>query len=351
MVPCQSSTGTSGATTSAPDWKKRLMPERMPVGEGADAAPIVVSIIIATYNASAILADCLRSIYANPPSEPYEIIVVDDASADRTSDMVSEKFPDVVLFTNKVNKSYAVSNNLAFKHARGEFFFLLNNDTIVLPNAIDILLAFTREHPDAGSVGSKLLNEDGTIQWSVKSLPSIGSAFFGARSIITRMFPTNPFSRHHLQHLNHDPTKPFIAGFVSSAAVLVPRAIVMKVGGLDGRMNYHVDADFCKRITDAGYNNYYVPDAVIIHLNHRGGTMVNWRRRFRSVVEFHRGSYIYYGNHMRQTASLPMRAIVVVGLMFRFVVSLGIQALIEAYNVLVAFGRQLFGGSPNKSLS
>lgn len=327
------------------------MPNRMPVGEGADAAPIVVSIIIPTYNASAILADCLRSIYANPPSEPYEIIVVDDASADRTSDMVREKFPDVVLLTNKVNVNYAKSNNLAFKRARGKFFFLLNNDTIVLPNAIDILLAFLRGHPDAGSAGSKLLNEDGTIQWSVKTLPSIGSAFFGASSIITRMFPTNPFSRHHLQHLSHDPTKPFVAGYVSGASAMMPRAVVEKVGELDNRMFLHVDADYCKRVTDAGYKNYYVPDAVVIHLNHKGGSMVNWRRRFRSVVEFHRGGYIYYSKHMRQTASLPMRAVVVGGLMARFVVSLGVQALKEVYRVAATFGQQLFGGSLRKSPS
>jgi GT2 family glycosyltransferase len=125
----------------------------------------------------------------------------------------------------------------------------------------------------------------------------------------------------------------------------------MKVGDLDGRMNFHVDADYCKRITDAGYNNYYVPASVIIHLNHRGGTMVNWRRRFRSVVEFHRGSYIYYCNHMRQTASFPMRAIVVTGLLCRLVAALGIQALAEAYRVVVTFGQQLFGGSLKKSPS
>ncbi len=62
------------------------------------------------------------------------------------------------------------------------------------------MLAFLREHPDAGAVGSRLLNDDGTIQWSVKSLPNPGSALFGSRSIITRVFPTNRFSRKHLLH-------------------------------------------------------------------------------------------------------------------------------------------------------
>lgn len=327
---------------------KNSMSETKAAGDGVGASPIVVSIIIATYNAAGLLADCLRSIYENPPSEPYEIIVVDDASRDRTSEMVREEFPDVVLFTNKVNSHYATSNNLAFRHARGEFFFLLNNDTIVLPNAIDRMVAFLRQHPEAGSVGSKLLNEDGSIQWSVKTLPNVGSALFGARSFLTRIFPNNRFSREHLQHLSHDLTKPFVAGYVSSASVMMPRDVVMKAGDLDRRLSYHVDADYCKRIADLGYCNYYLPDAVVIHLNHRGGTMVHWRRRFRSVVEFHRGSYIYYDKHMRQTASLPMRAIVVGGLSARFVVSLAMQAALEAYGLATAAGRQLTRPNPRK---
>ena len=76
------------------------------------------------------------------------------------------------------------------------------------------------------SVGSKLLNEDGSIQWSVKTLPNMGSAFFGARSFITRIFLNNPFSREHLQHLSHDLTKPFIAGYVSSASVMMHAVVV-----------------------------------------------------------------------------------------------------------------------------
>src|SRR4051794_27652956 len=95
----------------------------------------VISVIIATYNARRLLADCLASIDENPPSEPYEVIVVDDASADGTSEMVRARFPGVRLLRNEVNRHYAFSNNRAFEYARGEYVLLLNNDTIVLPQA------------------------------------------------------------------------------------------------------------------------------------------------------------------------------------------------------------------------
>jgi len=315
-----------------------------PKAEGEAGHAVTVSIIIATYNARELLADCLQSIRQNPPSEPYEIIVVDDASTDGTSEMVRARFSDARLFTNKINSHYATSNNLAFGQARGRYLYLLNNDTIVLPQAIDSMLAFLRDHPDAGAVGSKLLNEDGTIQWSVKSLPNLGSAVFGARSIISRFFPGNPFTRKHLMHLDRDLTKPFVAGYVSSASVMMPREVVRKVGDLDWRLSYHVDADYCKRISNAGYNNYYLPTATVIHLNHKGGTMVSPRRRLRSVVEFHRGSYIYYCKHIEQTAGVPKKIVVVVGLLVRFFVSLVAQALSELGYIVTTFAAKILGG-------
>jgi len=294
---------------------------------------IVLSVIIATYNARELLANCLRSIAQHPPKEPYEIIVVDDASVDCTSDMVRAQFPEVRLLRNEVNRHYAFSNNRAFELARGEYFLLLNNDTIVLPDALDRMIEFLRENPDAGAVGSKLLNEDGSIQWSVKSLPNPGSALFGARSALTRLFPKNPFTRRHLLHFDRDMTIPFTAGYVSSAAVMIPRHVVARVGGLDRRLSYHVDADYCRRIANLGYKSYYLPTAAIIHLDHKGGTMVSLRRRFRSIVEFHIGSYIYYRKHVQRSAWSPMQIIVVLGLLARFALSTLSQVCAETISI------------------
>src|SRR5260370_4284520 len=91
------------AITSTPAHERRNGPmtDRKPVSDaGADLA-ITLSVIISTYNAREVPADCLQSIYQNPPSEPYEIIVVDDASADGTSDMVRARFPEVRLLRNE----------------------------------------------------------------------------------------------------------------------------------------------------------------------------------------------------------------------------------------------------------
>ncbi len=300
-----------------------------PIGESSGEAAITLSVIIATYNARALVEACLCSIRRNPPTEPYEVIVVDDASTDGTSEMLRASFPEVRLLRNEINRHYASSNNLAIEHARGRYLVLLNSDTVVLPDALDQMLAFLRQHPDAGCVGCKLLNGDGSIQWSVKTLPNPGSALFGARSIITRTFPNNRFSRRHLLHTGRDSTVPFLAGYVSSAAMMMPRKVVDDVGELDRRLSYHVDADYCKRIADCGYHCYYLPTVAIIHLDHKGGTMVSPWRRLRSLVEFHVGSYIYYRKHVQRSPWSPMQLVVVVGLFCRFLVSLAAQALSE----------------------
>jgi N-acetylglucosaminyl-diphospho-decaprenol L-rhamnosyltransferase len=315
--------------------------ERKPLSDRV-TAPVTLSVIIPTYNARELLANCLRSIYQNSPSEPYEV-VVDDASADGTSEMVRAHFPEVRLLRNDVNRHYAWSNNRAIAQARGQYVYLLNNDTIVLPQAIDGMLAFLREHPEAGAVGSRLLNGDGTVQWSVKSLPNPGSALFGARSMITRVFPNNRYSRKHLLHLDRDPNQPFIAGYVSSASIMIPRHVVEQVGELDRRLSYHVDADYCKRIANAGYGCYYLPTATVIHFDHKGGTMVSVTRRFRSLFEFHVGSYIFYRKHIQQSLWTPMQIIVFVGIFSRFLVSLIAQALAELRYITIALTRKTIG--------
>lgn len=290
---------------------------------------VALSVIITNYDGREVLKNCLASLYRNPPSRSFEVIVVDDASRDGSAEMVEEHFPEVRLLRNDVNVHYGRSNNRALEVARGGYVHLLNNDTLMLPGALDAMLAFLDEHPEAGAVGSRLLNEDGTIQWSVKTLPNVMSGLFGARSIITKLFPRNPFSRNHLLHLSHDMSRPFTAGYVSSASIMLRRDVTRKVGGLDERLSYHVDADYCKRVWDAGWQVYYLPEATVIHLNHRGGTMVDWRRRLRSVVEFHRGSYIYFVKHTMKSRWHPMHFVTAAGLALRFAVSLVLQAVEE----------------------
>ena len=284
------------------------------VSDQSDEGEVRISIIIANYNARDLLEDCLNSIYQQDSRYPFEVLVVDDHSSDDSFEMVKTRFPQVRAYRNMANVHSATSNNRMFNIAKGRYLFLLNNDTIVKAGAVDALIDFMEAHPEVGCAGSKLLNEDGSIQESVKSLPNVRSAFFGARSYAYRWFPNNIFSKRELLHLSEDVGVPFKAGYVSSAAMLIRRDIVQAVGYLDSRLSYHVDADYCARIWKAGWNVVYVPQSVIIHLNHRGGTLVSPRRRLKSVVEFHRGTWIFFERHMMRSYWHPVTWLIAAGL-------------------------------------
>jgi GT2 family glycosyltransferase len=303
--------------------------ELMPAGDDDGDLRPVLSIIVTTYNGRDVLRDCLASIRQNPSREPFEVVVVDDASTDGTAEMVKVEFPEVRLRRNEVNGNYAFANNRGLEMARGQFALLLNSDTIVLPDALDAMIAFLRSHPEAGAVGCRLLNEDGSVQWSVKALPGPAAAIFGARSIVAQWLPNNPITRQHLLHHDRATAEPFVVGLVSGAASMSPMAVIRKVGLLDEQFFYHVDADHCKRIAEAGYKVYYLPTARIIHLNHKGGSMANLRKRFRSLMKFETDSYRYLRKHLAPSPWSPMHMAAVVGLSCHFLAIATAQTLAE----------------------
>jgi hypothetical protein len=301
--------------------------ELKPGSTGRETSPVDVSIIIPNYNTRDLLRQCLDSIYSAPPESSFEVIVVDDASADGSAAMVRERFPKVRLRANDVNRGYARSNNWAMVNARGRYLYLLNSDAILHPGAVDELVRFLDSHPKAGAAGSLLLNEDGSVQASVKALPSIRSAFVGKRSWLHRLFPRSRLTRQELLHWQGAGSEePFPAGYVSSASIMIPVDVARKVGDLDMRLWWFIDADYCKRIWDVGCEVWCVPAAKAVHLEHKGGTLAGWKRRVWALKTFHRGAWIYYRKHSGHSLLHPMTPLVALGLGLRFALAVLLQA-------------------------
>lgn len=292
-----------------------------------------VTVIIPNYNSRDLLADCLASLFAHPTRCSFEVIVVDDCSADGSGAMVRERFPEVLLRENPVNLGYARANNWAFANAKGRYFYMLNSDTVALPGLLDNLVDFLDAHPEVGGAGSRLYNADGSIQASTKSLPSIRSAFIGKRSWLYRTFPNSQLFRSELLHLREPGNEsPFEVGYASSASLMVPREVQAEVGDLDTRLWHFIDADYCKRIWDTGHSVYCVPAAAAIHLEHHGGTMAGWRKRFRSLYTFHNGAWIYWREHSGKPGLHPATLLVGALLLARFAATSALQ-----------LGRELLG--------
>jgi hypothetical protein len=309
---------------------------------GSDVTEVetpVISVIIASYNTRELLSRCLASIDGAPAERACEVLVVDDASSDGSPEMVRGRFPEVRLIVNRENRGYAYSNNLAIAKSRGRFVYLLNSDTEVFAGALDHMAGFLETHPDAGAAGSALYNRDGSVQASVKSLPTVRSALFGKRSWLARWFPRFSATRSELLNWRVESGIPFQAGYVSSASIMIPRDVVERVGDLDTRLWYFIDADYCKRIWDIGRAVYCVPAAKVLHVEHLGGTLAGWKQRFRSMWRFHYGAYIFFRRHSGWAGWHPVTALIILGIAMRFVLSLGLQTIKE----LTGVEREVYG--------
>jgi O-antigen biosynthesis protein len=137
-----------------------------------------LSVVLLSYNTRELTEQALWSVLAAIEGMSAEVFVVDNASVDGSADMVEEKFPQVHLLRNDSNTGFAAGNNVALREVQGRFVLLLNTDTIVRRNTFECLVHFMEQNPQAGAVGCKILNPDGTLQLdSRRGFPTPVAAF------------------------------------------------------------------------------------------------------------------------------------------------------------------------------
>ena len=228
-------------------------------------APLTLSVIIVNYNVRSFLENALTSISRAMTGIEGEVFVVDNASNDGSAAMVRGSFPSVHLIENTENVGFARANNMAIHQAAGEFILLINPDTVVQEDTFRVMLAFFKEHPEAGLAGCKVLNPDGSFQLPCRrSFPTPWVAFtkvFG----LAGLFPhSRLFGRYNLTYL--DPAKTYPVDAVSGSFMMVRRTVYEKVGGLDESFfMYGEDLDWCYRVRGAGWKVFYVHETAIIH--------------------------------------------------------------------------------------
>jgi len=250
-----------------------------------------LSILIISFNCWDHLNACLRSIISSD-YPVFEIVVVDNASIDGTVEKLHITYPMVRIIENTENLGHARAVNQGFKLVTGQRVLLLDADTELRPDAITHMSAFLDDYPEVYLVAPRLFYPDGTLQHSARNFPSIMSGLFGRQSLLTRLFPKNPFSRHYLALYHIDTQTPFRAQHVGATCMLFNREILQKVGMWDeGFHSYWVDADWCKSIQEAGGTIYCVPKAVVIH--HEQNSRFLKKSPVR-IIKFHTGAFRFY---------------------------------------------------------
>ena len=220
-----------------------------------------LSIIVVSWNTRDILADCLCSVYEHPPTVPFELIVVDNASSDGSADMVRQQFPQARLIASEENLGFAQGNNLAVPLCQGEHILLLNPDTVVKPHALQTLVDFLDQHPQAGAVGSMLLNPDETLQPSCHPAPKLSRELWRLFHLDT----VYPYGRYHMHRWST--SQPREVDVIQGASLLVRKEILDKIGFLDGDyFMFSEEVDLCFRLQKAGWKLYWEPASRVIHL-------------------------------------------------------------------------------------
>lgn len=238
-----------------------------------------VSVIIVNYNVREFLEQALESVDRASMGLAVETFVVDNNSADGSTEMVAERFPHVRLIDNEENVGFAAANNQAIREASGRHLLILNPDTLLQEDTLHTLVRFMDEHPDAGAAGCSILNPDGTFApESRRSFPTPSVAFYRLTGL-SRFFPRSPiFGRYNLTYLPIDEESEVDA--LSGSCMMVRHASLYEdnagaktqhleqhgAGLLDeGFFMYGEDLDWCYRIQQHGWKIYYTPETKIIH--------------------------------------------------------------------------------------
>lgn len=232
-----------------------------------------VSIIIVSWNTREVTRACLASIKEQTAGIVYETIVIDNNSADGSQEMVANEFPEVILVANKDNVGFAAANNQGMEIARGRYLLLINSDTIVLDRAIQSCIEFADSKPDAGVVGCRILNQDGSLQPSCFMCPSPLNLFLSA-TYLYKMFPGNRFfGRELMTWWKHDCEMD--VEVIRGCFMLVRKEAFDEVGPMDDSFfMYGEESDWCFRFSKDNWRIVFTPSAQIIHLGGQSSRQV-----------------------------------------------------------------------------
>lgn len=280
-----------------------------------------LDLVILNYNRADLLRTCLQSLEAARSRHTIVPWVVDNASQDNSAGLVRTEFPHVRLIVNARNTGFAAGNNLALRpivdHLPADrmavaqrYIMLLNNDTVVEPDALELLIDYLEAHPSVGAVGPKVVLLDGTLDAACRrSFPTPEVSFYRMTGL-SKLFPrSRRFGRYNLTYL--DPDQETEVDSLVGAAMLVRAAVVREVGLLDETFfMYGEDVDWCFRIKSYGWRIAYYPRAVIHHHKRAAST----RRAIPSIRAFYDAMRIFHRKHYAQQTLAPVNAMIELGI-------------------------------------
>jgi N-acetylglucosaminyl-diphospho-decaprenol L-rhamnosyltransferase len=261
-----------------------------------------VGVVVVTYNAEPYLERCLDSVRG------YETVVVDHGSTDGTLELLRSRFPDVRLVEQE-NLGLAAGWNRGMRELDTRYYLIHNADAWALGDAVERLLAFAEEHPEAAVVGPRLLWPDGSLQVSVRTFPTLwrlATEFLFLRKLAPRSRAFNAFYGAGFDHESVAEVE-----WLAGACMLVRREAVEQVGPLDeDYFLFSEETDWHYRFRQAGWKVLFFPGAVVVHVlgaSHGG-------RMFRELVK---GHVLWFAKHRGPREAERARRLLLLSLRLR----------------------------------
>lgn len=226
-----------------------------------------LSIIIVNWNSGKLVYECIKSINENTKSIKYEIIIVDNDSADKSYLDLVGKEENVRLIYSSENLGFSRGNNLGAKNAKGKYILCLNPDTIILKDAITKSLTYIKQLKGDNLIGIRLLNQDRTLQISSCKFFNCISYFFG-----------NFTMSNNMHFKNHE------TDWVMGAFMLLPKSLYYKISGFnESYFMYSEDLELCYRVKKSGGKVLFFGETQIIHLYNQSGKK-KWNNKRNKIV-------------------------------------------------------------------
>lgn len=238
------------------------------------ALPMDVSIIIVNYRSREKTRNCLLSLRkAELSGISHEIILVDNSEEDDFGEAFRNEFSEAIFLRSETNGGMGSGNNLGANEAKGTFLLILNPDTVVRPDAIPRLFRTMKDREDIGIAGPKLLNPDGTLQYSCLRFPKVWTPIL-RRTLLGRLTPHH-LGRYLMTDFDHQQMRD--VDWMMGSCLLIRADFYRRAGGFDERFfMYFEDIDLCRRAWREGLRVVYCPDAVVVHDHARGSARARW---------------------------------------------------------------------------
>lgn len=252
-----------------------------------------VAVIIVNWNTSALLDRCLSTLYASTENLDLDVWVVDNASTDDSVASTRSKYPQVKIIENHENLGFARANNQGIRASQGEYILLLNTDAFLFKGTLAALVRKMEEHPDTGAASCKLLHEDGSLQRSCQSFPTVATELWQCL-YLDKLFPeSRVFGKYMMTYWRMDDFRE--VDVVMGACMLLRRKALDETGLFDENFfMYSEEVDLCYRLKKAGWKVRYVPEIQATHIWGGSSRQVPFEtmvRLYKSRVQFFRKHY------------------------------------------------------------